>query len=403
MSRTPPPRPAVTTPTLSQYALAARDRPDNAWFMDIEESMNNVERSGFEARQRALGARIDMLKSKAELLSSTTRSSVVYAQAVQDAPWAPQSAKDAAARVLSWRGKLDAAMDQVQGARELEDALAAVKLVADAKWSLLEAAMDMSVGGDAVRAYTPAPTPAPAGCPTDHPKVTPGRGTERQRRMLSYLTTKGEEFVAHLWATRPTQVTTKNLLNWSRRIEAMSVLAEATTSTHGITLGKPALSRCIAVAYDSFSSFPRMLTRVLHEFAHVANPSNDAHGPEFYKVFRTFLRIASEELGWTLETTCRETCFSVAEPGYDAAKACPKCVWQTPPGSCKPTARQCEPSQADRDKLMRLWAKDPDMIAFLGGGGGGGGKAKAKPESDDDAPPSAGSDDGDDDAPMVFI
>lgn len=363
-------RPSLSDSSLGPFAAAVRDRPENAtWFGTIEKRMNYVEQSTFEARQKALSARIDLLKSKAELLSATTRTSVVYAQAMLDAPWAPASAKDAAQQVVAWRQKLDDALRDVLKATELDEVLNAVRRVADAKWSLLEAALAMTTAGDGVKAFIPAPTPVPlTGCPTDNPKVTPGRGTERQRRLLSYLTSKGDEFLAHMYATRRTLPATRNLLNWGRRIEAISALMEATTNVHGIMLGRPANNRCVAVAYDSFSSLPRMLTRVLHELAHVANPNTqEAHGPEFYKTFRLFLRVASEELGWTLEATCRETCFSVAEPGYDAAKACPKCVWQEPPQSCKPTARQCEPSQADRDRLLRLWERDPGMVAFLGG------------------------------------
>jgi hypothetical protein len=296
-------------------------------------------------------------------------SSDVYAAAVLRDASATETVRALAKAVAAWRDVLDAALAEVRRARDLPDVEKAVRKVALAKWSMLEDAGDMMA---ALEGRSPPPPPLPTvvplrPCPTNHPKITPGRGTPRQRKLLAYLTAKGMEFVAHMYATRPQDPVTRSLLTWNRSIEAYSVLAEVTTSSHAVTIGNLGASRCVAVAYDSFSSLPRMLTRLLHELAHVGNPNPGAHTPGFYKIFRTFLRTASEELGWVLETTCRETCFASTEPGYDPDAICPQCVWQTPPGQCKVSASDCEPGQTDRDKLAKMHAKDASIMAFLNG------------------------------------
>jgi hypothetical protein len=363
----PPPTPAPSASLLSAAALRLRDTPEFSWFSGIEDAMVGAETMGKNAREAAIEARIDMLHAKAQLLATTTKSSTLYANALLADPAASREARAAATLVMAWRQRLEAALDRAMQSDDLADVTRAVQDVAHAKWSMLEAAMDMATGGDAARAVTPAPTPAPQqACPTTHPRVTPGRGTPRQRRLLAYLSAKGEEFLAHMHETRPTLDVTRRLLTWGRRIESMSQLAEATSSTHAITLGQPVQGRCIAVAFDAFSSLPRMLTRVLHELAHVANDSRQPHGPAFYRILRLFLRIASEELGWTVEATCRETCFLMSEADATPDAACPKCVWQSPPGQCRPTAAKCEPAQVDRNRIAAEFANDPAVLAFLG-------------------------------------
>ena len=347
-----------------------REDPSFKWFGGIEDRMDNAEDSSERARDQAVRARISMMRSKAAMMVATTVSSEVYATAVIRDASANEKAKRYAKSVVAWRNVLETSLAETYQAQELADVEKAVRKVALAKWSMLEDSLEMmavAVDGPGPRA-TPGPLPTVVPlvpCPTDHPKLTPGRGTPRQRKMLAYLASKGLEFVAHMHATRPKDLVTRNLLMWNRNIEAYSVLAEVTTGSHGVTMGDRGTSRCIAVAYDSYSSLPRMLTRLLHELAHVGDSLPGAHSPSFYTLFRSFIRVASEEMGWVLETTCRETCFGVAEKGYTPQTACPRCVWQMPPEQCKTTAGECEPSQIDREALIKLYAKDPSVMAFL--------------------------------------
>jgi hypothetical protein len=363
------PRGTLAPSSLGAMAITVARDPVFKWFGSIEDRMDTAEESTERAREQAVAARIAMLRSKAAMMVATTISSDVYATAVLRDASADDKAKQFARSVVAWRDVLEVALAESKRAQELEDVERAVRKVSLAKWSMLEDALEMmtaAVDGPGPRKPPPAvPTPvALQPCPTGHPKLQPGRGTPRQRKMLAYLATKGLEFVAHMHSTRASDVLTRNLLTWNRNIEAYSVLAEVTTGSHAVTIGSRGESRCIAVAYDSFSSLPRMLTRLLHELAHVANPDADAHGPGFYRVFRTFLRVASEEMGWVLEATCRETCFPT-EKGYTPQTACPRCVWQTSPEQCKMTAADCEPSQIGRDELAKMFAKDPTVLAFL--------------------------------------
>ena len=373
MSSATTPRGTPAPGSLSAMAISiVRSDPEYKWFGGIEDRMNLSEDAAQGARDQAVRARIDMMRSKAAMALATTVSSDVYATAVLRDASATEAAKASAKAVTAWRDVLDASMAEVRRARDLSEVEKAVRKVALAKWSMLEDAGEMMAvvmnnGGAATPKQQQLPTVVPLlPCPSGHPKLTAGRGTPRQRKLLAYLTSMGMEFVAHMFATRPKDVLTRNLLMWNRYIESYSVLAEVTTSSHAVTIGAQGGSRCIGVAYDSFSSLPRMLVRLLHELGHVANPGPGAHSPEFYTIFRSFLRIASEEMGWVLEATCRETCFGSTEPGYDPRSVCPRCVWQTPPEECTAQASDCEPAQIDRTKLAKMHAKDASVLAFLG-------------------------------------
>jgi hypothetical protein len=70
------------------------------------------------------------------------------------------------------------------------------------------------------------------------------------------------------------------------------------------------------------------------------------------------LRVASEELGWTVEATCRETCFGFEEQGRPE-RFCPKCLWQSPPDKCTVTAGKCETN----DKYIADMLADPKLSA----------------------------------------
>lgn len=372
----PLPTPSPTTlPTtfLSTVAKRLRDNPENkTWFANIENEMGSLEG---DARM----ANLEVLRYKARLLMKTTRTSVLYAKAVLAFPNAPAKAKKAAQNVLKWRDMLEKSEKTLEqqiskgsktGKKNLKEVEQTLAKVANAKWGLMEAALNSSVGGDVVKSFKPAPTLVPSSqkCP-DNYALDPNRGTPRQRRMIEYLTAKGNEFLAHMHATRPGLTinglkVTKNLLNWSRQIVPMSVVKEYSSSSHATTLGSPENARCIGFAFDSFSSLPRQLTRMLHEMTHVATP-NEGHNMTFYKVFRMFMRVASEELGWTLEATCRETCFGAIEDGYVASKACPMCVWQQPPGTCNVAARTCEPDPDKMDKMLQKYANNPKALAYL--------------------------------------
>lgn len=310
---------------------------------------------------------IRMLRRRTQMLAKTTATTQMYANATLNDPSASLQAKAAAKTTLAFRKQVLEAVTKANAVTTLESVKSAKEEGEQAKWRMLEASRYMMSGNDAAKTISnPPPTTRPTqACPTGE-KYDATRGTPRQRKLLDYLTAKGLEFVTHLHATRPGEESTKKLIfDWNRQVVALS---ETSDLTSGLMGSFNYSTGCLGVAFDSFSSLPRMLTRLIHELCHGASPRGSSHGPAFYAIFRKYLRIASEELGWTLEGTCRETCFGDKfEEGYDPKTACPKCVWQQDPATCGDRAKPslCEPKKEDRERLL-LKYNTPEMKAFLG-------------------------------------
>lgn len=332
--------PGMTVPP-STLSLAAKQLPRKQ-FEDIESQMATWGKQVDAELKLSQQARIKLMRARTELILKTTHTTQAYATAVLGDASAPPHAKDAARRVLLLRRAAVQADAQADEAATFREARAALRAADAAKWDLLAASVDMMTGNDAVKDTPHLPTTRPlADCPSNA-KWDPARGTKKQRAIMRYLRSKALEFVAHLHATRPELKSTQNAVYyWNRKIIALSKFQDATSGTNGSFNYE---TGCMGVAMDSFSSLPRMLTRVIHELTHASMGPGHGHGREFYAAFRTNLRIATEELGWTAETTCRETCFGAGfEEGYDPKKACPKCVWQEDPAGCNASAQQCEP------------------------------------------------------------
>lgn len=163
--------------------------------------------------------------------------------------------------------------------------------------------------------------------------VDAGRAvTPEQQRAIAYMQDKARALLAHLLTKHPKDPHTRLLnMHWCRRVVPMSESSEVgpTMKVTGVRY-----SRCVAVSLDLMAGMPRSLNTLLHELAHIASGS-DPHGPDFYTVNRKFLRIATQELNWTLETWCRETCdLGKDRNTTNPAAVCPKCTWQAPPDRC---------------------------------------------------------------------
>lgn len=349
VSRPPPPRretlPGQTVPP-STLSLAAKRLPHKQ-FEDIESQMAMWGKLVDAELRQSQQARIKLMRARTELILKTTHTTQAYAAAVLTDPSASHATKDAARKVLVLRQAAVRADEQADNAGTFKEARAALRAAEAAKWDLLEASVDMMTGNDAVKDVPHVPTTRPLpDCPSND-KWDPTRGTAKQRAVMKYLRDKAMEFVAHMYTTRPELKSTQNVVYyWNRRIIALSKFQDATSGTNGSFNYE---TGCLGVAMDSFSSLPRMMTRVIHELTHATMGPGHGHGKEFYAAFRNNLRIATEELGWTLETTCRETCFGAGfEDGYDPNLACPKCVWQEDPVWCNATTKLCEPKTKDQ-------------------------------------------------------
>jgi hypothetical protein len=175
--------------------------------------------------------------------------------------------------------------------------------------------------------------------------------TPEEKRLITYLQYKGQELLAHMLAKYPKDQHTLTLnTHWSRRVRPMSAEQEASmASAIMVTNGMP-YSMCVHVSMGLMCSVPRSLNNLVHELSHIAadTDGDEPHTAKFYSLNRKLMRIASNELGWTLETWCVEACQLRNDPlGSSPAAACPKCIWQVPPDQCVASLdrdpRACDP------------------------------------------------------------
>jgi len=300
----------------------------------------------------------DVIRSRIARIDSTTLMTELYAMAVIKDNTAPTNIIQSAEKVRELKKIIAKNAKDAQTVADSAKLLSMYSESKDAKWTMLETFSAVDLYYDAPGKYPPLPRTNVKPCDAKtNKKSAIGEGSARQRKLLKYLVTKGEELLAHMVKTRPTSQMTKDLLRWNRSIEPFSQEAIDANATFA---SMSPVNGCMLLDMDSFSSIPRMLTRMIHELSHLTAKEQGGHGPLFYKNFRTLLRIATEELGWTVEATCRETCFVFEDDNPDPEKICPKCLWQRSPETCNPKITKCEPKQKGIDRLLQ---KDPNLSA----------------------------------------
>jgi hypothetical protein len=141
--------------------------------------------------------------------------------------------------------------------------------------------------------------------------------------LFDMLRRRAKEFTDHVRTKYPSRPATQNLVaNWNGDVMV-------STKNTGATFYR---GKCIAInpQYETlrnrqtgFDSESRLLTRVLHELAH---STSGPHDRKFYDTQRWFLRVATEELGWTLAVNCRVCCY-YANGQCTPSGVCPKCTW----------------------------------------------------------------------------
>ncbi len=168
--------------------------------------------------------------------------------------------------------------------------------------------------------------------------------THQEFRVIKTLSEKAAQFVSHLQARYPTDERAQKLVRtWNGRVNMSTRDTGATFYPNGCMIINPyhetrraatEPKKAAEVAQlntpgtvPGMDDLGRLLTRMLHEFAH---STSSAHNAKFYDTQRWFLRIASEELGWPLVANCRVCCHSTTP----CAEACPSCFWVEPPETC---------------------------------------------------------------------
>lgn len=314
-------------------------------------SLHEIERdqvktaSAYEKAFREGAPPMTLLLLKASRARAHAASTIFFTDKALADPSVPAEVKIHASEARkSYARAVRAEMD-AQKAASLSDRAAAAEGAYRAFVDTLDHGLSVTMFTDPVRPVVLPPlAPGAPECgatlrvtgPPKVPSFDRSRPTPKQQRLLDYLVAKGKEFLAHVSAAYPADPRVQKLKGWARVVLGFSQRREDESSTWALA---ETYTGCIVFSLDRMGSVPRSLTRLLHEMSHLASKEN-GHTAKFYECHRWFMTIASEELGWTLENRCRETCDMTPEA---RASACPKCTWQVPPGECAPRPKECRP------------------------------------------------------------
>jgi len=165
--------------------------------------------------------------------------------------------------------------------------------------------------------------------------------TPEETQLFEWLQSSATQFAEHLrahYAQHP--MAQQMLMSWNGKVMV-------STKNAGATFNRATGCLIINPYYETnkkqqgrstqggFDSKQRLLTRLLHELAHSWSGPHDA---AFYDAQRWYLRVATEDLGWKVETTCRVCCHY--KDNNDCSTACPKCTWIET--GCTANHKSCE-------------------------------------------------------------
>ncbi len=142
--------------------------------------------------------------------------------------------------------------------------------------------------------------------------------------LFAWLRQKGHEFANHLRTYHAANPMAQALLaTWRGEVLVSTKNTGATFDRRiGCMIINPSYETKKKRAGPGFDAQTRLLTRLLHELAH---SWSGPHNTNFYEAQRWFLRVATEELGWTVDVTCRVCCSYQGACTPEAV--CPKCRW----------------------------------------------------------------------------
>ena len=163
---------------------------------------------------------------------------------------------------------------------------------------------------------------------------------DEEIELIQTLTAKLTEFVTHLEARYPENPMAQ------RAIETWNGEVKMSTRPTGATFTRNNGCMVVNPYYDAnkgrqgipgmlMDPIERIMTRILHELTHSWSGPHDA---SFYDAQRWFLRVASEDLGWTLYVTCR-VCCHYSGSVCSQETVCPKCTWIET--GCRTGGRTC--------------------------------------------------------------
>ena len=280
---------------------------------------------------------LERYQQQAALARIFAMRALVYAPLYETDPRAAEHVK----RVGEFNKKVNEQEGQVRKAASVAAAKKAADAAQEARFEAQDALLSaMMATTDPMRTVKvpKQPTPKAAKCPMADAKQPLNR---YQQRMLKFLAAKAEELLAHLLAKYPNDPATKNLhANWTREVLP---LAQYTRSDRPGTLLMGAVGQqgamCMVVNMMAMRPVPSSLNSLVHELSHMAHltPSQGGHTAEFYHTHRRLMRIASDELKWTLEASCRDTCDVATDKANSRNPTgfCSTCQWADPAAQCK--------------------------------------------------------------------
>lgn len=325
-------------------ALKRRDSLTNEPKVDPELYAAMVEQSKYTKAYKIVTDPLKKARVLALRAQAHAASSVPFAKRLLQDPRAAVHAQ----RVIDTFGLVRTKTQEAIDARDLAKAQLAAEQAEDARIECQGALLDaLMASTDPIRTVQ-LPERPPTNCQVDDRPLKAA-----QRKLLAYLEAKGRELLAHMLTRYPSDRLTKKLnADWSRRVLAMSVQREAEKNAWMSTTGR---GGCVYVNMSITGSVPRSLTRLIHELSHVCagDKGMEPHTPLFYATERKLLRIATEDLGWTVENWCREACDLAQDPQPDPTRACPKCWWQRAPSLCVTEIKDslCRPNEEGRKQL----------------------------------------------------
>jgi len=155
------------------------------------------------------------------------------------------------------------------------------------------------------------------------------RDTHDDERSLRFLQKQVDMFIRHLKNKYPHEQFTNNLLSKFSDVQLLP-FKKGTTSTSYISgLFDHNTGTLRVAARDGNGNIrdEKSLNKsITHELAHATRYKyfgETSHSDDWRNVWKRFLRIATEELGWEIEAPCSSKQFY----GLDKSD-CPKCVWE---------------------------------------------------------------------------
>jgi hypothetical protein len=164
--------------------------------------------------------------------------------------------------------------------------------------------------------------------------------THQDEKTLRFLKKQISEFIKHLKEKYPQNELTEKLLIKYSDVQLLPYMKGATKDTYTSGLFDHT-SGIIRIAprdgLGNIRSEESLNKSICHELAHgtrIKYPGESSHSQEWKDAWKTFLKIAADELEWKVEVPCSSVSF------YGLTRQdCKNCKWDIDPEMCPKTNR----------------------------------------------------------------